>query len=322
MVAIDPITLKAEGIEIKLWGIKPASTSETSLERRALDLLDSLIGQQVVNCKIVDGALPVLNGRCAVQANADLALELLNNGYAVRDRRATYNTQYATAYGEAEEIAKLNRKGVWKYMAESEKESSIPKWLAPHMEVLIPLALIVGPISGLVIVALVLWFWMQRMSKAQQQEAEAARRKESMLQSREKNVLISTLEGELTENKNKTEAFLVIYGDLLRSLKDTSEVPKYQQVGDIVQKHPSFSKTVFEGNVNKLSLLGIKFAGQISKLYSALPKDQEYINLEPNVPLETAVKLVEKILREAEELLGPINTAISGLQAESQQKGE
>lgn len=322
MVAIDPVTLKAEGIEIRLWGIKTASVSETSLELKALDLLDSIIDGQVVNCKIEGGQLPVLFGRCVVQANSDLSLELLNNGLAVRDRRQTYNTAYASAYGQAEEFARLNKKGVWKFLAESEKESSVPKWLQPHLDLLVPVALILGPITGLVIVALVMWFWLQRLSRAQMQETEVSRKKESMLQSRERSVLLSTLEGELADNKNKIEAFLVIYGDLLRSLKDTNEVPKYQQVGDIVQKHPSFSKTVFEANVGKLSLLGIKLAGQVSKLYSSLPKEQEYINLEPNVPLETAIKLVEKILHDAEELLPPIIGAMSGLQAAGQQKSE
>lgn len=322
MVAIDPVTLKAEGLEIRLWGIQPASTSETSLERKALEVLDALIGQQVVNCKIVGGQVPLLYGRCAVQGSTDLALELLNDGLAVRDRRQTYDTQFATAYGEAEQLAKAGRKGVWKYKAEAEKTSSVPKWLEPQLDMIVPLAIILGPITGLLIVAFVMWFWLQRMSTVQNYEAEAARKKETTLQSREKNVMLSTLEGELIENKNKAEAFLVIYGDMLRGLKDPSEVPKYQQVGDIVQKHPSFSKTVFEANVGKLSLLGIRLAGQVSRLYSALPKEQEYINLEPTVSLDTAVKLVEKVLREAEEMLSQINTVLQGLQTSAQQKPE
>jgi endonuclease YncB( thermonuclease family) len=320
MIAIDPVTLKAEGIEIRLWGIKPASTSETSLELKALDLLDDIIDGQVVNCKIEGGQVPVLFGRCVVQANSDLSLELLNNGLAIRDRRQTYNTAYASAYGQAEEFARFNNKGVWKYLAEADRQSAIPKWLEPHLELLVPLALVFGPLAGLLSIAFVMWFWLKKMSRTQQQEAEISRRKEATLQTRERNVLLSTLEGELMENKNKIEAFAVIYGDMLRSLKDPNEAPKYQQVGDIVQKHPSFGKTVFEANVNKLSLLGIKLAGQISKLYSSLPKEQEYINLEPDVPLETAIKLVEKVMKEAEELLPPIDAAIQSLQAAQQRQ--
>jgi endonuclease YncB( thermonuclease family) len=317
MIAIDPVTLKAEGFEIRLWGIKPASSSDSSLELKALDLLDDRIDGQVVNCKIEGGQLPVLSGRCVVQASSDLALELLNNGLAVRDRRQTYNTPFASAYGQAEEFARLNKKGVWRYLAEGEKTQG-----GTDMSGLLTLAVIVSPLLGMLLVGGALWFWLSRMSRAQQADSDAAKRKEAILQARERQVLLTTIEGELVENKNKTEAFLVIYGDMLRSLSDTNEVPKYQQVGDIVQKYPSFSKTVFEANVNKLSLLGIKLAGQLSKLYAAIPKDQEYINLEPGVPLETAMQLVQKVMKDAEAMLPEFDTAIQALQVAAQQKSD
>ncbi len=109
---------------------------------------------------------------------------------------------------------------------------------------------------------------------------------------------------------------------MLRSLKDLSETPKYQQVGDIVQRYPSFSHIVFDGNVNKLSSLGLQVAARVSKLYASLPRTQEYINLEPNVPLETAIKLVEKTVNEAQELEGPISTLLAEVQAIGESKGK
>ncbi|MDE1151800.1 MAG: hypothetical protein PW788_04605 [Micavibrio sp.] len=322
MRAIDPITLRIEGASIRLWGIKPASSAETPLELKALDLMDKLIQEQQVNCKIMGGTPLEMVGRCTTQSSQDLALELLDNGYVVVDRRQTYNSVFATAYEKSQEAARVNAKGVWNIVAEEDKkdENGVPKWLKPHMAFLIPMALIFGPFGGLLVVSLIMWYWLKRMAYVQEQEAEQSSRKEAMLINRERHVLISTLEGELTENKNKIEAFLVIYGDMLRTLKDQTEVPKYQQSGDIVQKHPAFGRAVFEANVGKLSLLDIKLAGQVSKLYSAMPKEQEYINLEPNVPLETAVKLVEKILKEAEVLLEPIGNLIIGLQVSQQQK--
>ena len=322
MRAIDPMTLRIEGASIRLWGIKPASSAETPLELKALDLMDKLIQEQQVNCKIMGGTPLEMIGRCTTQAGQDLALELLDNGYVVVDRRQTYNSVFATAYETSQEAARVNAKGVWNLVAEEDKkdENGVPKWLKPHMAFLIPMALIFGPFGGLLVVSLIMWYWLKRMAYVQERDAEQSSRKEAMLVNRERHVLISTLEGELTENKNKVEAFLVIYGDMLRTLKDTNEVPKYQQSGDIVQKHPSFGRAVFEANVGKLSLLDIKLAGQVSKLYSAMPKEQEYINLEPNVPLETAVKLVEKILKEAEVLLEPLGNLIIGLQVSQQQK--
>lgn len=319
MRAVDPITLRAEGVSIRLWGIKPAQSGETALELRALDLMDALIQEQQVNCKIEGGAIPELIGRCTVQSSQDLALELLTNGFVVVDRHQTYNTVFATNYAKAEEAARAAGNGVWAFVKRAEDGTGgVPKWM--QSEILLPLVLFGGPLLGLLIVAFVLWRFMDSISSAQTSESRQAEHKEAMLQTRERQVLVSTLEGELTENKNKIEAFLVIYGDMLRSLRDGAETPKYQQVGDIVQKHPSFSKTVFEANVPKLNLLEMKLAGHVSKLYSALPKEQEYINLDQSVPLETAIKLVEKVLKDAENLLAPINQVIEELQAAAKQK--
>lgn len=321
-IAIDPTTLRAEGVVIHLWGIKPAESSETPLELKALDLMDKLIQEQQVTCKIMGGTFVEMMARCTTQSTQDLGLELLEAGYVVVDRRQTYNTVFASSYEKAQEDARVKGAGVWALVKneEDQKDSNgIPGWLQPHMSVLIPMALIFGPFGGLLIVSLIMWYWLKRMVYVQEQEAEQTSRKEALLVNRERHVLISTLEGELTENKNKIEAFLTIYGDMLRSLKDTTEVPKYQQSGDLVQKHPSFSRAVFEANVAKLSLLDIKLAGQVSKLYSSMPKEQEYINLEPNVPLDTATKLVEKVLRDAETLVEPVNALIAGLQGLQQQ---
>lgn len=319
MRAVDPITLRAEGVSIRLWGIKPARSGDSPLELRALDLMDGLIQEQQVNCKIEGGAIPELIGRCTVQNSQDLALELLNNGFVVVDRHQTYNTVFATNYSKAEEAARNAGNGVWAFVKQAEEGTgTIPKWM--QSEVLLPLVLFGGPLLGLLIVAFVLWRFMDGISNAQTSESRQTEHKEALLQMRERQVLISTLEGELTENKNKIEAFMVIYNDMLRSLQSGTETPKYQQVGDIVQKHPSFSKTVFEANVPKLNLLEMKLAGHISKLYSALPKEQEYINLDQNVPLETAIKLVEKVLKDAENLLAPINQVVDELQAAAQQK--
>lgn len=312
MRAIDPMTLRAEGVTIRLWGIKPAQSNDTPLELRALSAMDALIQEQQVNCKIAGGKMPELVGRCVTQNNQDLALELLGNGYAVVDRRQTYDTVFASGYEKAQETARLQARGVWAFLAEDAKAPAVPAWM--QSGILLPLVLVAGPLLGLLIVAFVLWRGMQRLAEGQSHESVEVQRKEAMLMSRERQVLVTTLEGELMENKNKIEAFLAIYGDLLRSLRDTSETPKYQQVGDIVQKHPMFSKTVFESNVAKLGLLDMHLAGQLSKLYAAMPKEPEYINLDQNVQLETAVALVEKILRDAEDLLVPLNQILRELQ--------
>lgn len=310
MQVIDPVTLRAEGTEIRLWGIQPVETTQTPIGLRAIQRVDQLITGQVVNCHIEGGTYPALTGRCTTASGDDLALTLLNEGLAVRNLRQVYNTPFAQAYGQAEEMARTNAKGVWAYLADdSDKDKLSPGLL---------IGLLVGvPSVGFVLMGLLMWAMLQKQATAQKMEFARARKKESALQDREKSVLVSILEGELTENKNKVEAFLSIYSDMLHSLRDLSETPKYQLVGDIIQRHPSFSHVVFDSNVNKLSVLGIQLAGRVSKLYAALPRTQEYINLDPNVPLETAIKLVEKTVEDAKTLADPITTVLNDLQNDS-----
>lgn len=314
MIAIDPISLQAEGMVIRLWGIRQAQMSETPLELRALDLLDNLIGNEQVNCKVVSGNLSQVTARCTTHANQDLSLALLNNGVAIVDRHQTYNTVFASAYAEAQEAARLKGLGVWRFVNDVESKSIIPKALKPYVEIMTPIAPIFGPLLAMLVFAFIIRNWFKRMTERQEEDQERTRHHEDALKEREAQVLISTLEGELIENKNRIEAFVLIYGDMLRSLKNPAETPKYQETGDTVQKYPACSRVVFEANVGKLSLLDIKLAGLLSKLYASFPRDQQYINLEPETPLETAVKLVEKIVTEAEAYLPPVNQVIEEIQ--------
>ena len=313
MVAIDTITLQADSVQITLWGIKSAQTAKTPLELKALDLIDSLIGNEAVSCKIMSKSATGITGRCTGYNNIDLGLELLNNGYAVIDRRQTINSPFAPAYIQAQEAARLNEKGIWRFVNEQDNYGNDLKWLQKHFPVMGPLSLILGPFAGLLIVAFVMHYRLNRLEFLQKGEFDKTHRKENMLLTRERYVLISTLEGEMIENRNRIEAFLTIYGDMLKNMTCPDEKPKYQKAGDIVQKHPSLSKAIFEANIAKLSILDIHLTGQISKLYTSMPQEQEYITIEANVPLDTAVKLVEKVLKDAHDMLLLIDQTTAAL---------
>lgn len=303
MTAVDTITLQGEGVRVTLWGIR--SAQESAIQAEALDFMDRLIGNGPVSCKAVSGAGAEIVARCSVQTGEDLGLELLSHGYAMTDRRQAIST--VPAYIEAHKAARQAGVGLWR--ATTADNGRHAAALPPLGQLLLN----VVPIAGLLLLAFVVHFRMKRLETLQIEGQEHVERKESQLLARERHVLASTLEGELTENKNRIEAFLTIYGAMLEDLKSTTETPKYQQSGDIVQKHPLLSKTVFEGNVGKFSLLDMKLAAQLSKLYSSFPKEQEYINIPSTEPLGSVVALVEKVLREAEAMVGPITAAIQAL---------
>jgi len=297
---VNPVTLQAEGLRITLWGIRPVG--DAVIDLKALDLMDNMIGTAAVTCRAISGTSTDMVARCADHTGEDLGLELLNHGYVVVDRRQDVSS--VPAYMEEQRAAHRNAEGVWRQVDMMDKAGA-PAWL--------PIVLGASPVAGLLLIALIMYYKLDRLETQQQDEQEQARRKEDQLLVRERHVLVTTIEGELGENKNRIEAFMTIYGAMLESLKSKTETPKYQQSGDIVQKHPSLSRAVFETSGGKFSLLDMKLAAQLSKLYASLPKDQEYVNIEPGVPLESAIALVEKVLREAEALLPPITAVITAL---------
>ncbi len=299
VTAMDPITLQADGLRITLWGIKPIGSSE--IDMKAVDMMDRMVGSSPVTCKSVGGTQADVVARCSVHSGEDLGLELLSHGLVVVDRKQSTNS--VPAYMEAQKTARHNAEGIWHQVVTDDR--GVPPWLQ--------ILLGASPVAGLLLVAFIMHYRLKSLETLQQEEREQAHRKETQLLVRERHVLVSTLEGELTENKNRIEAFMTSYGAMLENLKSKTETPKYRQGGDIVQKHPSLSKTVFESSVSKLSLLDMKLAAQLSKLYAGLPKEQEYVNIEPGVPLDSAVALVEKVLREAEALVPPITAVIAAL---------
>ncbi len=299
VTAVDPVTLQGQGLTITLWGVKPVMSP--AIELKALDLMDNLIDGSPVTCQAVGGTSTNVVARCNSARGDDLGLSLLNHGFVVVDRRQ--NVGAVPSYLEAQQAARHNAAGIWKQVVKSDGMSQGTRMFLGIL-----------PVAAVLLMMFVVLFRLRSLETQQKEEFEQTRSKETQLLAREKHVLASTLEGELAGNKNRIEAFLTIYRDMLANLKSTTETPKYKEAGDIVQKHPALSKAVFEASVSKLSLLDMKLAARLSKLYAALPMEQEYINIEPGVPLESAVALVEKVIRDAEIFVQPLTDAIAALE--------
>jgi len=189
-----------------------------------------------------------------------------------------------------------------------------PAWMAPeHLSLLAPASLVFGPLLGLLIAVVVMRSGMKRMLSQQAAVLSQFKQREADLSSRERSLLISSLAGELQENRSKVDAYLIVYKNMLKNIQEGKEKPKYQRVGDIVQKHPVCERGAFEASLSQLSLLDMKLAGLLSKLYAALPADAEYINLDPSVPLPVAVQTLEGVISKAEALLPQIDQTLAAL---------
>ncbi len=179
-------------------------------------------------------------------------------------------------------------------------------WLVPMMSIL-------GPLCGFGVIALLLIIGMQRLGNLQQQHTERSKQDEQALQKRERVVLAAALAGELTENKIKCEAFITIYSELLRNLRETERHAMYEETGDFIHQHPPLSRKVFDANIEKVGLLGVKLSGDVTNAYAAVRSESDYFTLEASTPRPNAVRMVEMVLDDAQRTVEPFDSAISGL---------
>jgi large-conductance mechanosensitive channel len=186
-------------------------------------------------------------------------------------------------------------------------------FIAKHADVITPIAAFIGPLIGFILIAMLMMVAFKNQAKIQRDQLRHIQKREENMQAREKLVLASSLLGELTENKVRGEAFLRIYRELLRNLRDDNYTPQYQETGDYIHQHPSLSRSVFDANVDRLNLFAPKLAEQLSSAYSHVREETEYWNLEASMPRPAAIRMVEMVIDEAEKTVNPFEDIIASL---------
>lgn len=139
------------------------------------------------------------------------------------------------------------------------------------------------------------------------------RAREDDLKSREKLVIAAAIEGELTSNQTKLQAFLVVYQEMLRNLKEPTRAPKYKQPGEIIHEKPALSRTIFDAYADKLVLLGETMARDLAKIYTDIDTDPAYKTLSDDLSTDQTIHIVERIVESAQSLNAPMEKAIGAL---------
>jgi hypothetical protein len=170
-----------------------------------------------------------------------------------------------------------------------------------------------GPMAGLTVIAIVMYIGFNRLTKMQREQMDRIKRDEHKLQKKEKLVLASAFSNELTENKIKCEAFIAIYTELLRSLRDLDRKAPYEETGDFIHQHPPLTRMTFDQNLEKIVLFGTKLATDITNVYAAIRVDPQYFTLETTMPRAAAIRIVEMVIDDAQKTLEPIDPLIAAL---------
>jgi len=318
LLAIDGVTLASAEHRIVLWGIKPVEKGVTPMELNAIDLLDKLIGNEKVSCKIIIRTYQKILARCIGYTNLDLGLELINQGLAVIDRGQMRKDNFSDVYIDAEKLARRNKKGIWGFVGTKKEYSILPENIKKYFSNIKPLfLLIIGPIIGFLIGFILAGIRLKKEITSQKNKIKNIKQKEFILRMQEKNMLMSSIKVELIDNKEKAIAFISLYEEMLKKLNDDNIEPNYKKTGEVIQKHPALDKNIFESNADKFSLLNLNIASDISKIYANMPEQQEYIKLDMEMFIGEAIDTVSNVIKEAEKLLDLVGRAINMIDSES-----
>ncbi len=320
--AIDAQTLAGGGMVINLWGVQPATGPNTLENNRARLAIDDLMGEDAVKCTpmiMPQGGAP-LRAQCLNGQERDISLMLIQSGFVSVNRRDVMGSALAPAYITAERKARIAQAGIWGSGSAASTAPSMAAQSGNNMGIPgdVPLwvvagALLLVPLIGFLIVGWIMHAGFRQLISLQKHQLAGTQKRERQLKEREKYVIASALEGEINTNRAKLDAFLVIYEELLKSLRDPSKKPKYQRAGDIIHEKPALSRTVYDAHIDKIVLLGPQIASELSSLYAMIDPSPDYRTLEPEVPIEKARDTVDRILRNATKIADPMDRAIAAL---------
>ena len=133
------------------------------------------------------------------------------------------------------------------------------------------------------------------------------------MREREKFIVAASLEGELNTNRAKVDAFIIIYEQMLKNLRDPLKDHKYKKGGDIIHQKPALSRNVYDSNTDKLDLLGANLVADITHLYIDIDPNPDYKTIEPNTPIEEVIDYVSTIIRDAESMVPKMDAISSAL---------
>lgn len=294
--AADAATLVAGQAKIGLWGVERIEDMSAPFRVMARLTLDNAIGAERVRCEMKPKAGERFQAQCMSASDLDLGLFMLQQGLVIVDRAVVYGTVFEGPYLQAEMQAQTQKLGVWAEAGDGPSAQG-----GGNLMVTLGFVLFLCIVTAFSALSIVMMRGFKVVAEAQKESMDMAGR-ERALKDRERAMFAMMLDSELKANKSKIQAYLAVYDEMLKALKDPNRTPKYKKTGDIVQSQPAFERAVFDRNTEKMDILGDRLSSQVIHFYARIKTNPEYINIEPDMPLEEVVSIVSKALGNADRL--------------------
>lgn len=314
--ALNGTALHTNGQTINLWGLDNIYAGGTSENLAARVAMDDIINAGPVHCIAKSNPnMPPILAQCLNAQERDIALLLISNGYGITNRSQLEGSELLAPYIRAEQHARAQNLGLWRNLGPTQQHASAQEFLTNTPALPLPyLALLLAvPMMGFAFIGLILKRGFKELVTLQKYQIAGTQKRERELKAREKHVIAAALESEINTNRAKLDAYLIIYEELLKSLRDPTKTPKYQRAGDIIHDKPALTRTVYDSNLDKLDLLGSDITNKLSALYQNIDPNPDYRTLEPEMPIEKVWETVERIIRNAEQMIDPMDQIVGAL---------
>lgn len=301
---LNPKTLSdwqiADGnIRIYLWGIEPIDLDDPIFKLKARSALSEKIGGGKISCVLKSEKVEFVLAQCVNDKNEDLSLYMIQQGYVTALRSAVYGTLFEKPYLSAEEEAQRLGLGIWA-SENGARNTSGESGFSKEFFLIAVLFFIVG-VMGLGYISFHIMKGFRRVVDVQNKSIDLAIR-ERHIKDKERFVIAAMLDSEVRENKNKIDAYLIVYEEVLNDLMDSSRTPKYKKSGDIIQRQPSLGRSVFDGNTDRLDLMGQYLASDLIHYYARIKTVPDFVEVSPDTPIEDVLKLVRSAIDQAQKL--------------------
>lgn len=284
----DEVTLVSEDGRVMLWGVKRQDVGSAVFELNARTALDRKIAGHPVSCFVKSRDDHSVSAQCVNAREDDLALYMLQSGYVTLDRAAVLGTVYEMPYIEAEAFARSAGNGVWGL---SDATSSEGRSAQGRDFMRSAFFLVLAFIVAIVAVTYYIMRGFGRVISLQNKSMDMMV-KERELKEREKNVIASVIHAEIRENKPKIEAYLTVYEEMLVEAMN-SDAPAFTRTGEVVQKQPALSRSVFDGNTGKLDMLGSRTASNVIHYYARIKTKPDYVEISSDMPIEDVRAIIQ-----------------------------
>lgn len=295
-LAAGAATLRAGENTIKLWGVDDSEGGSARQRIAARAALDNLMGNRPVQCEMVGRSGNMITAQCVNASDIDLGLFMLQNGHVIANRAVIYGTDFEEPYLAAERQAERGSSGLWAAEAASGNGGGDTKVL-----LIAALGLLGSLLAGVAFLIFTTLSGFKKITSGQNKSIDFMA-KERDLRMQERKIVAAMLDAELRANKSKIEAYLVIYEEMLKNLREPEKAHQYTKAGDIVQMQPALDRAVFERNTDKMDLLGKKLSSDVIHFYARIKTNPDYVNLNPDMPAAEAVEVVDKAVKAARHL--------------------